>query len=82
MSEVEQLARLIKHAILFIAVAIVLVNLIRWIFKLGLCPTDAKDGRRSDLSLKIDHGTGLHYLQSRSGHLTPRLDKDGKQVRE
>lgn len=44
--------------------------------------TDSPTGRRSGLSLKIDHGTGVHYLQSWSGSLTPRLDRDGKVVVE
>jgi len=37
---------------------------------------------RSGLSLRVDYGTGLHYLESSGGHLIPRLGSDGVQVRE
>ena len=35
---------------------------------------------RSDLGLKTDYGTGCQYLTTLWGSITPRLDKDGKQV--
>lgn len=48
--------------------------------------TDPPDGR-SHLTLRKDYGTGCEYLFEPGmfsfligGHLTPRLDRDGKQV--
>ena len=42
---------------------------------------DATDGKkRSGMVLRIDHGTGCHYLESIMGGITPRLDTDGKQI--
>lgn len=35
---------------------------------------------RSDMSLKTDYLTGCQYLTTFWGGITPRLDKDGKQV--
>lgn len=42
--------------------------------------TDPKGGGRSGLGLKIDHGTGCHYLTAAWGGVTPRLDAQGKQI--
>jgi hypothetical protein len=36
--------------------------------------------KRSNMALRIDHGTGCQYLASKEGHLTPRMGRDGKQV--
>jgi len=41
---------------------------------------DKQNGVRSGVELVIDHGTGCQYLQSQLGYLTPRMDKEGKQV--
>ena len=37
-------------------------------------------GSRSGLILYVDHGTGVHYIKSPIGSLTPRLDKNGNVV--
>ena len=37
-------------------------------------------GEQSGMDLKTDYGTGCQYLETSLGYLTPRLDKDGKQV--
>lgn len=42
--------------------------------------TDAKDGKRSGLVIFTDHGTGLQYVSSERGGLTPRLDDEGEQM--
>ena len=39
-------------------------------------------GARSNLALYIDHGTGVHYIKSPFGSLTPRLDANGNIVSE
>ena len=39
-------------------------------------------GSRSGLHLLIDHRTGCHYLMTRKGGLTPRLDTNGRQICE
>ncbi len=42
-----------------------------------------KEKKISKLNLYIDYGTGCHYLKSGIfGGLTPRLDKEGRQVCE
>lgn len=35
---------------------------------------------RSGLKVRIDHLSGCEYLETWSGSITPRLDRDGKQV--
>lgn len=35
---------------------------------------------RSDMSIKTDYLTGCQYLTTSWGGITPRLDKNGKQV--
>lgn len=48
-------------------------------------PLDSTDdhntGTRSGMRVLIDHGTGLQYLNTWGGGLTPRLDVDGKHMR-
>lgn len=42
---------------------------------------DGTDGTyRSGMALRTDHGTGCQYLVSPWGGITPRFDRDGKQV--
>lgn len=42
--------------------------------------TDSPDGRRSNLSLRIDHGTGCQYLSVYQAGLTPRAGPDGRHM--
>jgi len=39
--------------------------------------TDLTRWKRSGVKVKIDYGTGIQYLESRTGYLTPRLNTDG-----
>jgi hypothetical protein len=45
-------------------------------------PKDSTDSEesRSGMALHIDNLTGCHYLGKSIGGLTPRLDKEGKQI--
>lgn len=47
-------------------------------------PKDDSDGpnARSGVSVITDHKTGMQYLKSPGGGITPRMDTDGNQVRE
>jgi len=42
--------------------------------------TDDPRGKRSNMILLTDHGTGCQYLRVIGGGITPRLDADGKQI--
>ena len=42
--------------------------------------SDASRSHRSSMSVRRDALTGCEYLESTSGHLTPRLGADGRQV--
>lgn len=62
------------------AVVFLLQVVLGW-FGYGWDATDNRDtGTRSGVRLRMDHGTGCQYLEARSGGITPRLDRDGKQV--
>jgi hypothetical protein len=42
--------------------------------------TDSGIFSRSGVSLRIDYGTGCHYLEGAGGGLTPRVDKEGNHI--
>lgn len=42
--------------------------------------SDSKDGTRSGVTLRIDYGTGCHYLEGRRGGLIQRFDADGNHM--
>lgn len=51
------------------------------VFGIGYDDTD-KPPHRSGLAIKTDHGTGLQYLTTAKGGITPRLDAQGNHMRE
>lgn len=63
-----------------LAVLLIIFALLSW-----MQPYDDSDdeanGKRSNMSLRVDYGTGCQYLGTGLfGGLTPRLDKDGRHV--
>ena len=56
-----------------------LVDSLGWFHSMGRDATDS-DTKRSNLALRIDYGTGCHYLVTFQGAITPRLDTDGSPV--
>jgi hypothetical protein len=73
------LTTLAKCFFIGLAVVLVIVALSDW-FKIGFDATDdIANGKRSNMALRTDYGTGCQYLESGNGELTPRLDKNGKQ---
>lgn len=44
--------------------------------------TDPARGARSGLALRIDHGTGCQYLETKNGALLPRMGWNGRQICE
>ena len=69
----------IKDDIIIFLIIYGILTLI-WVFSpYGKDSTDPNWGR-SGLIIRTDNETGLQYLQSSGGHLTPRLDKDGNQM--
>lgn len=50
-------------------------------FRLGFDDTDNRlTGKRSDLRLYIDYGTGRQYVRASGGSITPRLSSDGNPI--
>ena len=64
----------------WVVVVTACVSLMRNISGHGVDDSDSGPWSRSGLSVRTDALTGLQYLESRSGHLTPRLGPDGKQI--
>lgn len=67
--------------------AIAIIALALWIvtaFANWLAPYDDTDfnGQRSGLQILTDCRTGLQYLSTREGGLTPRLDATATQIRK
>lgn len=49
---------------------------------LPLFRDDTDGARRSGLSPRTDARTGCQYLETAGGGITPRLDRDGRQICE
>lgn len=65
-----------KRDLLF---ALVVFSLFQFLYSLtdfGKDDTDPPEGR-SGLAPRVDYKTGCQYLESSSGGLTPRMQKDG-----
>jgi len=67
--------------LMVLAVAVMIGSgLARFIESLGVNSTDSAEHSRSGLEVRIDNLTGCHYLESKNGYLTLRLDKTGDQI--
>lgn len=65
----------------FLIIAFFLVSVVFNRFKIDYDETDSKKQRkRSGMKLRIDYGTGCHYLESSNGVLIPRVDENGKHI--
>lgn len=71
----------IRKDIIRICAIVVLMQIGYQFTNIGRDATDSAT-ERSGLKLRVDHGTGLHYLESTGGHLIPRLDQDGNHVHQ
>ena len=64
--------------LIFVAVTVLATG--RNMLGMGTDETDAGGGQRSGVTLRIDHGTGCHYLETTGGGITPRLDPAGDHI--
>jgi hypothetical protein len=55
-------------------------NAVRNMTNSGLDDSDRSSSERSGVTIRTDYGSGLQYLESRQGSLTPRLGADGRQM--
>ena len=75
-----RIKRDVKRNLLRILVAAIVIQLI-WAFTdIGRDSTDGE--KRSGMILSVDAMTGCHYLQGKSGGITPRLNQEGRHVCE
>lgn len=70
----------IRRDVLLVCWICLVMQLFWLVFPISKDDTDPPHGR-SGMTLRVDHGTGLHYLESSEGHLIPRLGSDGLQIR-
>jgi len=68
-----------KDDISIFIIAVVILNFLFNYFNVNFDSTDNPDGKRSNLSLHIDHRTGCHYLSSQGG-LVKRVDSNGHHI--
>lgn len=67
-------------AILLIIITIWVVSFIRNRFGFGMDATDLNARTRSGMVILTDYETGVQYLATNDGGLTPRLGQDGKPI--
>lgn len=75
----------IKEIIQTIAIIYLIIMALSFLYNLTPLGKDDTDkpgwgGGRSGVKLIIDHATGCHYLQTKDGGITPRLDYEGKPI--
>jgi hypothetical protein len=68
------------HVLIIAAALFCAWTIVRNSFGIGLDDTDKDGWNRSNLRIYTDHKTGLQYLGTSGGGLTPRLDAEGKQM--
>lgn len=73
------------NLMLAVAIGVVLGRFLDRVFTYGLLlsrrdDTDEPKGERSGMRILVDHKTGLQYLTTAFGGLTPRLDRDGNHM--
>lgn len=56
-------------------------NAIRNGFNIGLDDSDLDSRHRSGLAISTDYKTGLQYLRTPGGGITPRLDTNGNHMK-
>lgn len=66
--------------LLTLVVGLMLLWLVQGAFSLGVDDSDCDGWHRSGVAVVTDHRTGLQYLRSPDGGITPRLDATGKQI--
>ena len=67
-------------AVALYAAALLLLLIFNFMFLDYDDTDDEANGVRSGLIIRIDHGTGCQYLQTKAGNLTPRLNRNGRHL--
>jgi len=65
---------------LIIVIVVVIINITRNTFSIGVESTDKDGWNRSGLIIYTDHKTGVQYLSTKEGHLIPRVDLNGNYI--
>lgn len=72
------------YILILYVIVIIMTTLLNYVierFNIGFDDTDNDiEHKRSLMKVYTDHKTGLQYLATANGGLTPRLDKNGKQI--
>lgn len=69
------------HWVLGWVFILIVLSYVISLLPIGLDDSDKSARKRSDMKIYTDYKTGLQYLGSSKGGLTPRLNVDGTQMR-
>jgi len=72
----------INKKLWYVLIIVVIIIIMRNWSGSGVDSTDKSGWNRSGITLHTDVKTGLQYLSGDNGGLTPRLDKQGKHMKE
>jgi hypothetical protein len=69
-------------AIAGLVLIVLVIAVVRNVWDVGTDDSDQSGRNRSGVSVSTDHKTGLQYLLTPGGGITPRLNIDGRHMRE
>lgn len=81
MSELLEALKAWTHWILAWIFILIILSYFISLLPIGLDDSDLSASKRSDMKIYTDYKTGLQYLGTSKGGLTPRLNNDGSQMR-
>jgi len=77
---------IIDYLITFVIFLYIIAIIIQYIFNHYNIGFDDSDdfinNKRSGFKIRTDHLTNLQYIETRKGHIIPRLDENGKHMRK
>jgi len=77
---------IIDYLITFIIFLYIIAIILQYVFnkyKIGFDDSDDKiNKKRSGFKIRIDYLTGLEYIETKKGHIIPRLGENGKHIRK
>ncbi|PNX50997.1 MAG: hypothetical protein BV456_04835 [Thermoplasmata archaeon M8B2D] len=77
---------IIDYLVTFVIFLYIIAIIIQYIFNHYNIGFDNSDdfvnNERSGFKIRTDHLTSLQYIETRKGHIIPRLDENGKHMRK
>jgi len=70
----------IGEILLILIVVLVIWNLARYVFDIGVDDSDLSSSKRSGLTIYTDYKTGVQYVGTQNGGLSVRVDENNKPI--